>query len=118
MLYRLPGLRTLFPRSRNFLMDTPHDTFQPLEISGLFFSLFYLITMLISAYRKPYYNMAEPYFIEENAAADPFLQFDSWFKDVCAHKEISYEEMNAVSNVSIFVLCFKISRCAFRHVCK
>lgn len=39
--------------------------------------------------------MAEPYFLEENASDCPFVQFDTWFKDVCAHKEISYEEMNA-----------------------
>jgi len=62
-------------------MDTPHDDFQPLEISG---------------FRKPYYNMAEPYFLEENASVDPFIQYDNWFKDVCGHKDISYEEMNAV----------------------
>ncbi|KAI6173382.1 Pyridoxal 5'-phosphate synthase [Aphelenchoides besseyi] len=63
-------------------MDTPHDPdFRPVEIAG---------------FRKPYYNKDEPYFMESAASADPFIQFDVWFKDVCSHAgSISYEEMNA-----------------------
>jgi pyridoxine/pyridoxamine 5'-phosphate oxidase len=27
---------------------------------------------------------------------DPFIKFDTWLKDVCSHKTMSYEEANAV----------------------
>jgi pyridoxamine-phosphate oxidase len=34
--------------------------------------------------------------MEENTNANPFIQFDIWFKDVCTHKNLRYEETNSV----------------------
>lgn len=47
--------------------------------------------------------MKEPYFLEKNTSPDPFVQFDTWFKDVCTHKDISYEEMNAGKILSFLI---------------
>ncbi|VDK44741.1 unnamed protein product [Anisakis simplex] len=49
-------------------------------------------------WRKPYMNLKEPYLLEENLPSkDPFEVFDCWFKDVASRKDISFEEVNAVS---------------------
>ncbi|CAD6185857.1 unnamed protein product [Caenorhabditis auriculariae] len=51
----------------------------------------------IQAWRAIYRNMSEPFLLEEKLPTrDPFVLFDLWFRDVATHRELSFEELNAV----------------------